>query len=412
MTSSTLETASPATTLPPAPFCPEFSTGVIHEWLTDWGGSESVTAELLGLHNNSKLYSLFDFLADLDREKLGRHRATTTFLQNLPGMRERFWYWLWLMPMAIESLDLREHELILSSSHAFAKGVLTGSDQLHISYVHSPMRYAWDMHHEYMADYRLGHGLKGLLARHMFSKLRQWDRQTANNVDLFIANSAYVAQRIWRAYRRPALVIHPPVDIARIPFRETKEDFYLTVSRLVSYKRIDLIVDAFSGMPDRKLVVVGDGPEMATLKRRATANIEFLGHLDDDAVHSLLGRARAFVFAAREDFGITPVEAQAAGTPVIAFAAGGALETVYGHAANRGAEEASGHFFHAQTTASLQSAVRGFEQGAVIEPLACRHSSERFSREAFRGRMQAALTQAMRHWHRGENPETLIDNAS
>ena len=384
-------------------------TAIVHEWLTDWGGSESVTAELLDLQPQAKLYALFDFLTEEHRTRLGQHSITTTFLQSLPGMRERFWYWLWLMPTAIESLDLREHELILSSSHAFAKGVLTNSEQLHLSYVHSPMRYAWDMHHEYMADYGLDQGLKSLLARRMFSRLRQWDRQTANNVDLFIANSAYVARRIWRAYRRPALVIHPPVDIARIPYQESKEDFYLTVSRLVSYKRIDLIVDAFRAMPEKRLVVVGDGPEMQHLKQRAGPNVEFLGHMDDNAVHALLGRARAFIFAAREDFGITPVEAQAAGTPVIAFAAGGALETVIGsdgHAARTGV------FYSEQSAPSIIGGIQMFESlRDGILPAACRSQAARFDRHHFQTRIAQAINSSRALWKSGRSPEALIDAA-
>lgn len=407
MTNTTREPVPAGGNLIEAPIS-NANLAVVHEWLTDWGGSEAVTAALLGLQANSKLYALFDFLSPADRAKLDIEALDTTFLQKLPGMHRRFWYWLWLMPAAIESLDLREHELILSSSHAFAKGVLTGSDQLHISYVHSPMRYAWDMHHEYMADYALNRGLKSLLARLMFSKLRQWDRHTAHNVDLFIANSNYVARRIWRAYRRPALVIPPPVAINKIPYQEAKEDFYLTVSRLVSYKRIDLIVDAFSRMPQRKLVIVGDGPEIDSLKRKARPNIEFLGYQSDEEVHSLLGRARAFVFAAREDFGITPVEAQAAGTPVIAFGAGGALETICGPSPERDPELTSGRFFTQQSAESLQTAIECFEQGPHINPAACRKSAERFSQIRFHERMQHTINQSLSCWRNGDNPETLI----
>lgn len=381
-------------------------TAVVHEWLTDWGGSESVTAELLRLRTDSKLYALFDFLSSDDREKLAVESLKTTFLQNLPGMRERFWYWLWLMPSAIESLDLREHELILSSSHAVAKGVLTGSDQLHISYVHSPMRYAWDMYHEYMADYGLERGLKGLIARQMFGRLRQWDRQTANNVDLFLANSEYVARRIWRAYRRPALVIPPPVDVERIPYREEKEGFYLTVSRLVSYKRIDLIVDAFNAMPDKRLLVVGNGPEMPKLKQRAAANIEFLGHQENAQMHDLLGRARAFIFAAREDFGITPVEAQAAGTPVIAFGAGGALETILEAGQSL---SGTGVFYRDQTAQSLIDGIRRFEDlHDCILPSSCRAQAEKFSSLRFRTSMSEVIAGATERWQAGISPEEFI----
>ena len=401
----TQTTPSPFPGQVPSPLS-EIKLGLVHEWLTDWGGSEAVTAELLGLHPGAKLYALFEFLKNQDRQKLGERVIGKTFLQNLPGMHERFWYWLWLMPTAIESLDLREHELILSSSHAFAKGVLTHSDQLHISYVHSPMRYAWDMYHEYLHDYGLDRGLRGLLARRMFGRLRQWDRQTANNVDLFIANSAYVARRIWRAYRRPAVVIHPPVDIERIPVIERKENFYLTVSRLVSYKRVDLIVEAFRATPERKLLVVGDGPELNRLKQMASPNIEFLGHRPDHEVQSLLGRAQAFVFAAREDFGITPVEAQAAGTPVIAFGAGGALETIVPAAQGNAG---TGIFYPEQTPQSLIAGLQQFESiRDQFTAVRCRAQAERFSRQVFRTRMEKTIIAATERWRAGAMPEELI----
>lgn len=387
--------------------CSDAKLAVVHEWLTDLGGSEAVTAEVLGLWPQARLYALFNFLKESDRQDFGRYNITTTFLQNLPGMHRRFWYWLWLMPNAIESLDLREHDLILSSSHAFAKGVLTNAEQLHVSYVHSPMRYAWDMHHEYMADYGFDKGLKSLLVRRMFSRLRQWDRQTANNVDLFIANSAYVARRIWRTYRRKSLVIHPPVDVEQIPYSENKEDFYLTVSRLVSYKRVDMIVDAFSTLPNKRLLVIGDGPELQRLKQRATPNIEFCGHLDDLTMHGILRRARAFVFAAREDFGITPVEAQAAGTPVIAFGKGGAQETVIGQNTASGQ---TGIFYPEQTPASLIEGIHAFEASCErILPSACRTQAEHFSRSNFQSRMRAAVNRSWELWQSGRSPENLID---
>jgi glycosyltransferase involved in cell wall biosynthesis len=231
----------------------------VHEWLTEWGGSEDVTRAMLQAVPGAALHATIDFLKDADRRKFGAIPIRTTFLQKAPFARDRFWHYLPLTPLAVETHDLRGAQVILSSSHAFAKGVLTTAEQLHVSYVHSPMRYAWDLHHEYLADYRLDRGLKGLLARYMFHRLRQWDRQTANNVDLFLANSRHVQRRIWRAYRRVAQVLHPPVAVSRFRFEPRKGDHYVTVSRLVSYKRIDLLLEAFRAMPQRKLVVIGDG---------------------------------------------------------------------------------------------------------------------------------------------------------
>jgi len=232
------------------------------------------------------------------------------------------------MPLAIEQLDVSKHDIILSSSHAVAKGVLTGPDQLHISYVHSPIRYAWDLQHQYLREAGLNKGLKAQAARWLLHKIRMWDYRTANGVDHFVANSQFIARRIKKVYGRTADVIYPPVDVDRFTLNENKDNYYFTASRMVPYKRIDLIVEAFSQMPDRKLVVIGDGSEMSKIKSKATKNVEILGYQPNHVMQEHMQKAKAFVFAAEEDFGITPVEAQACGTPVIAFGKGGSLETV------------------------------------------------------------------------------------
>lgn len=373
---------------------------VIHEWLTDWGGSEAVTAAILEALPSAHLHALFNHLSPNDLARLSNRPVTTTFLQSLPGMRKHFWYWLWLMPYAVEKLDLRQHEIIISSSHAFAKGVLTSAEQFHVSYVHSPMRYAWDLYHDYLEDYGLTRGIKGVLAHAMFHHLRQWDRNTANNVDLFLANSAYVARRIWRTYRRPAVVLHPPVDVERIPFAAEKEDFYLTVSRLVSYKRVDLIVQTFAQMPQRRLVVIGDGPESARLRAMSLPNVSFLGYQPDAVVHDHLARARAFLFAATEDFGITPVEAQAAGTPVIAYGRGGALETVRGL---DGDKPPTGLFFDQQEAAALVAAIKRFEAcSSEITAQACRDHALGFARARFVERFGTLVESGYAAWLHSE----------
>ncbi|MDM7143618.1 glycosyltransferase, partial [Klebsiella pneumoniae] len=205
---------------------------------------------------------------------------------------------------------------------------LTGPDQLHISYVHSPIRYAWDLQHQYLREAGLDRGLKGKLARLILHKIRMWDYRTANGVDHLIANSKFISRRIKKVYGRDSDVIYPPVDVDRFSLVDEKEDFYFTASRLVPYKRIDLIVEAFSHMPDKKLVVIGDGSEMGKIKSKAARNIEILGYQSNEVMQSTMQKAKAFVFAAEEDFGITPVEAMACGTPVIAYGKGGVLETV------------------------------------------------------------------------------------
>ncbi len=226
------------------------------------------------------------------------------------------------MPLAIEQMNLSRYDMVISSSHCVAKGVVTGPDQLHISYVHTPMRYAWDAQHEYLAGTGLDRGLKGLYARWMLHKLRQWDVRTSHGVDSFVANSQFIARRIWKTYRRHARVIYPPVDTGAFSLSDRREEFYLTASRLVPYKKIEVLVEAFASMPGKRLVVIGDGPGWKGLRAKATPNVTLLGYQSTDALRDFIQRARAFLFASREDFGIVLVEAQAAGTPVIAFGQG------------------------------------------------------------------------------------------
>lgn len=366
---------------------------IVHDWLTTLAGAERVLEQLLLLYPSADVYCVCEFLPEAERDFLGERVPKTTFIQKLPGARKRYRSYLPLMPLAIEQLDLSGYDLVLSSSHAIAKGVLTGPNQLHVSYVHTPIRYAWDLQHQYLKESGLDRGLKGWLARYFLHRIRLWDARTANGVDAFLANSAFIARRIWKAYRREAEVVYPPVDVDVFSLVTQKDDYYLTASRLVPYKRIDLIVEAFARMPDRRLVVIGDGPERAKIERIAAGrtNIELLGYQPSQALAERMGRAKAFVFAAEEDFGIAPVEAQACGTPVIAYGRGGALETV------RGLDTAqpTGIFFDAQTSESLIDAVERFESEAgAIDALHCRENAERFSVDAFRRSFLAAVERA------------------
>lgn len=372
--------------------------GCVHEWLTDWGGSEDCLRLMLECYPDADLYATIDFLSPKDRARLGNRAISTTFLQRAPAVRTRFWNYLPVTALAVESHDLSAADMIVSSSHAFSKGVLTRGDQLHVSYVYSPMRYAWDLHHQYLRDYRLDRGVKSVLARYLFHRLRMWDRQTANNVDLFMAISRHVQQRIWRTYRRPSRVIYPPVRTGQFTVQEAKEDHYVTVSRLVSYKRIDIMLEAFRSMPSRKLIVIGDGPEMPALKAKCPPNVTLMGWQPDEVVGQQLRAARAFIFAAHEDFGISPVEAQACGTPVIAYGAGGSLETVRDL---QRSTRPTGLLFAQQTAASLAQAVEFFDgAGPVFDPHVCREWAEQFSEARFKREFRTCVDEAWTLWQR------------
>ncbi|MFY9314751.1 MAG: glycosyltransferase, partial [Burkholderiales bacterium] len=303
---------------------------VVHDWLLDFAGSESVLAEILRCLPQADLYTLVDHMPASERAPLGGRPARTSFLQGMPGVARHLRWYLPLMPVAIEQLDVTGYDLVVSSSHAVAKGVIVHPDALHLSYVHSPMRYAWDRQSDYLRAEGAERGLKSALMRYLLHRLRIWDHRSAAGVDQFAANSAFVARRIAKCYRREAEVIAPPVDTEYFTPGGARSDNYLAVSRLVGYKRVDLLVEAFRDLPDRRLVIVGDGPELRRLRASAGPNVEFAGRLERAALRERLRRARAFLFAAVEDFGIAPVEAMACGTPVIAFGRGGAAETVAG----------------------------------------------------------------------------------
>ena len=366
-------------------------TAIVHEWFVTYVGSEKVVEQLLALYPEADLFTLVDFLPASEREFLKGRKIHTSFIQKLPLAKKYYRQYLPWMPLAIEQFDLSEYELIISSSHAVAKGVLTAPDQLHISYVHSPMRYAWDMQHQYLRETGLDKGIFSWYTRRLLHRMRLWDYRTANGVDWFVANSRFIAHRIWKVYRREAKVIHPPVQIENFPLQESKSDYYLAASRMVPYKKMDLIVEAFNRMPKKRLVVIGEGPGLRKVKANAKSNIEVLGYQPTGILSQYMQGARAFIFAAREDFGIMPLEAQACGTPVIAFGEGGALETI------RGLDDAqpTGVFFKEQTPEAIINAVDLFEANEhKITPAVCRKNSEGFSPQRFRSEFAQFVEEA------------------
>ena len=359
---------------------------VVHEWLASCAGSEKVIQQILNIYPNADLYSLVDFLPAHQRAFIQEKSVTTSFIQQLPFAKRSFRSYLPLMPLAVEQFDLSAYDLIISSNHAVAKGVITRPDQLHICYVHTPLRYGWEFQHQYLHHARLSKGPKSWLIRAILHYLRLWDVMSANRVDYYVANSRYVAKRIEKTYRRRAHVIYPPVDTQRFVADAKRDDFYLTVSRFVPYKRVDLAIDAFNqlGLP---LVVIGDGSSRLALEQTAKDNIQFLGWQPDNVVEDYMQRCRGFIFPSEEDFGITPVEAQAAGAPVIAYAKGGQAETVV--------HGKTGLLFLDQTVESLIESVRQLHSSEILfDHKTLRAQAERFAVLCFQTRFKAFVEQS------------------
>ena len=367
---------------------------IVHEWFETYAGSERVVEQILKLFPDADIFGIVDFMPEAERAFLGNRPVTTSFIQRLPFARRAFRHYLGFMPLAVEQLDVSAYDVVISSNHAVAKGVITGPDQVHVCYIHSPMRYAWDLQHQYLKQAGLTRGLKSIYVRWVLSRLRQWEVRSAAGVDMFVANSTYIARRVRKAYRREAEIIHPPVAVDRFAFRSQKDDYYLVASRQVPYKRIDLIAAAFVQMPNRRLIIVGDGPEHKRV-REATAgaaNISLRGPVPHAELVRLMQGARAFVVAAEEDFGISMVEVQACGTPVISFGRGGAVD-ILGSGSQR---TPTGVLYFEQTCSSIVDAVERFEAMAVpIAPEACRANAMRFSEARFREQFGRLVNRAI-----------------
>jgi glycosyltransferase involved in cell wall biosynthesis len=376
-----------------SPNLSQLRVAIVHDWLTVYAGAERVLEQMLLCYPQAELFSTVDFLPADSRGFIQNKTVTTSFIQKLPLAKTKYRTYLPFMPLAVEQFDLSQFDLIISSSHAVAKGVLTGPDQVHLCMCYSPMRYAWDLQHQYLKETGLDRGLKGWLAKYFLHQLRIWDLRTVNGVDQFIAISNFIARRIDKVYRRKATVIYPPVALEAFTIGEKKADYYLTASRLVPYKKIDLIVRAFAQMPDRRLMVIGDGPDFEKIKAIAPANVTMLGYQGFDVLLAHLQQAKAFIFAAEEDFGIAPLEAQACGTPVIAYGKGGALETIQGLINE---PSPTGLFFTEQSEKAIQEAVKQFENlTKPILPSDCRQNAMRFSKKRFCEQLMDCVNQAM-----------------
>lgn len=362
---------------------PEVKIAIVHDWFIQRGGAELCIKEMLHIFPQADIYALFDFFSTHDRAFiLSNREVKTSSLQKLPFIKKYYRKLLSLYPKAIEQFDLRAYDLIISSSHSVAKGVLTNSNQVHICYCYSPMRYAWDLYFDYLEIAGLTKGPLAWYAKKVLHNIRIWDQVAALRPDSYVSISKYIQARISKVYRIDSKVVYPPVDLERFKLNKTKKNYYLAASRLVPYKRIDLIVQAFKQLLNLQLLVVGDGPEYSKISKLAGPNVTMLGYQDDEKLVQLMQEAKAFIFAAEEDFGIIPIEAQACGTPVIAYAKGGSLETV---------SSQFGEFFYEQNAAAIADAILQFEKKKNRNPEKVQQWATKFDKKKFRSKFKAIV---------------------
>ncbi|ARP68517.1 glycosyl transferase (plasmid) [Mesorhizobium sp. WSM1497] len=371
--------------LPAAPgpgFDSNARIAIVHDWCPNFRGGERVLAQICKQFPNAEVFTLFDFLPQEVKEQYFHDVEFHTSAANRIPMVHKFYRSLFFFcPFLIEQFDVTGYDAVISSSAAFSRGVITRPDQPHLCYVHSPVRYAWDEQFSYLQQGRLGFGPKGMLYRYMLHRLRTWDTRTAHGPDLMLANSNYVRSRIQHIYGRQARVVFPPVTLGELPCVEDKDDYYVSASFLAPYKRTDLVIRAFNEMPSRRLVIVGEGQQSACLRALAGPNVTFSGYLPRKDYVDTLARAKAMVFAGCEDFGIALAEAQACGTPLVAFGRGGAVDIVQRLGSS---SEPTGVLFKAQTVDHLKQAVERFEENSrAIAPRACARNAGRFSEENF-----------------------------
>lgn len=365
----------------------KIKVAIIQEWLTTMGGSEKVVKAISEIFPEADIFALVvnkDLIKTLGFEN---KNVKSSIIQKLPFAKKKYRAYLPLFPFAIEQFDLRDYDIVISSNHAVSKGVLTNNDQLHITYCHSPIRYAWDLHHQYLEEEGMGFGIKGLAARYFLHRIRMWDWMSSRRPDYFISNSNFIGKRIEKVYQRESVTIYPPIEVESFTLETLKDDYFVTSSRMVPYKKIDLIVEAFSKMPDKKLIVIGDGPDFKKIQAKAASNIEFKGYLPFDELIKYLQKAKAFVFAAIEDFGMLPVEAQACGTPVIAYGKGGSIETVK--------HGVTGILYKEQNVNSIINAIQEFEN-ATFDPVVIRSHAENFGSEIFKDKFLSFVKEKAR----------------
>lgn len=360
---------------------------IVCDWLTNFGGAEKVILALHQLFPKAPIYtSIYNPDAMPGFENAIIH---TSYLQNLPWAKNKHQLYLNFMPQVFEKFDLNGYDIVISSSHSCAKGIITKPKTLHICYCHSPMRYAWENSHKYVQQYEMNKSIKKI-APFFLHKIRMWDRLSADRVDYFLANSKHIQNRIHKYYRRTSSVIYPYVDSKKFKASAERKGYFLAVGRLTPYKRFDLIVDTFNelGLP---LKIVGKGISLKKLSEQANSNIEFLGHVNEETLRELYSKARGFIFPQIEDFGITPLEAMASGCPVIAYKAGGALETII--------DKKTGLFFEEQNVTSLKAAIQKFNH-MQFDPQTIREQAEKFDHSIFNEKLLEFIEKKWEHWQK------------
>lgn len=362
---------------------------ILHDWLDKKAGAENVLEQILKIYPDADIFTLVDFMDEKDRSFISGHEVFTSFIQKLPFAKKFFRFYFILFPIAVYFFNLKKYKIIISSSHSYVKNINKLKNQKHFCYCYTPIRYCYDMKNDYLDEYTSNFFSRALLS-FALNIIKAWDLQKTKNIDFFISISRHIQSRILTSYKRESFILHPSIDFNKFSkFKTEKKDFYVAASRFVPYKKIDLIIEVFNKISNKRLVIIGDGEKFNEYKKKATSeNIIFLGWVHEKKKIEIFSQAKALIFPAFEDFGIVPIEAQACGTPVIAFGKGGVLDTIISQG-----KKITGLFFYEQTINSLINAIAEFEnKQSNFKPNNCKLNAKRFDHEIFNNKFKNFLT--------------------